>query len=109
MSDIQTFFQETLPAKLVENAYEVEGESMTYVIKVLGDEECAWNIVVDNGAATVNQGELDSPDCLVEIFGDDLLDIVAGKLNPQMAYMAQKLRVEGSTRLALRLVNILTE
>ncbi len=46
-------------------------------------------------------------DCTVKISISDFVKLAAGELNPQMAFMMGKLRVEGDMSLALQLGTIL--
>ena len=49
----------------------------------------------------------DDADCTVKISMDDFVKLAEGSLNPQMAFMMGKLRVEGDMSLALQLGTIL--
>jgi putative sterol carrier protein len=50
----------------------------------------------------------DAPtDCTVKVSMDDFKEIATGKLNPQMAFMMGKLRVEGDMSVAMQLGSIL--
>ncbi|MFC3052437.1 SCP2 sterol-binding domain-containing protein [Kordiimonas pumila] len=46
-------------------------------------------------------------DCTITVTKDNFLQIVEGDLNPQMAFMTGKLRVEGDMSLAMQLGSIL--
>ena len=45
--------------------------------------------------------------CTVAASEGDFLNIVNGRLNPQMAFMSGKLKIQGDMGLALKLVSIL--
>ena len=46
-------------------------------------------------------------DCTVKVTMDNFIQIAEGNLNPQMAFMTGKLRVEGDMSLAMQLGSIL--
>jgi len=56
---------------------------------------------------TVVDNENSDADCTVIITKENFLALAAGDLNPQMAFMMGKLRVEGDMSLALQLGEIL--
>jgi len=56
---------------------------------------------------TVVDNENSGADCTVKISKENFLALAAGDLNPQMAFMMGKLRVEGDMSLALQLGEIL--
>lgn len=56
---------------------------------------------------TVITNDDNDADCTVKISKDDFIKLSEGDLNPQMAFMMGKLRVEGDMSLALQLGSIL--
>ena len=60
-----------------------------------------------SGASTVVDNEDSAADCTVHVAIEDFKQIVSGDLNPQMAFMSGKLRVEGDMSLAMQLGSIL--
>jgi len=56
---------------------------------------------------TVVDNEDSDADCTIKVTMDNFLEIVEGNLNPQMAFMTGKLRVEGDMSLAMQLGSIL--
>jgi putative sterol carrier protein len=105
MSDasVKGFF-EGLPAKLGAKPALLAGLDCVYQFRV-GD--AAYNVGVKDGKATVAQGEAASPNCTVTMAEGDFLDMVAGKLNGQMAFLTGKLKVAGDMGLALKLGSFL--
>jgi putative sterol carrier protein len=70
-----------------------------------GDE----GVVRIDGAAspTVVDNEDGPADCTVKVTTGDFVQIASGAMQPQMAFMTGKLRVEGDVSLAMRLNTIL--
>ncbi|MCJ9428456.1 SCP2 sterol-binding domain-containing protein [Kordiimonas marina] len=56
---------------------------------------------------TVVDNEDSEADCTVKVSMDNFVQIAQGDLNPQMAFMTGKLRVEGDMSLAMQLGSIL--
>ncbi len=56
---------------------------------------------------TVIDNEDSDADCTVKVTMDNFVQIAEGNLNPQMAFMTGKLRVEGDMSLAMQLGSIL--
>lgn len=57
---------------------------------------------------TVIDNEDSDADCTVKVTMDNFVQIAEGNLNPQMAFMTGKLRVEGDMSLAMQLGSILS-
>jgi len=102
-SSVKGFF-EGLPAKLNAKPEKLSGLECVYQFRV-GDS--AYRVAVKDGKATVEQGEAASPNCTVTMAEGDFLDMVAGKLNGQMAFLTGKLKVAGDMGLALKLGSFL--
>jgi putative sterol carrier protein len=56
---------------------------------------------------TVIDNEDSEADCTVKVSIENFMKIVEGDLNPQMAFMTGKIRVEGDMSLALQLGSLL--
>ncbi len=65
--------------------------------------DASWNVKLSDGKAVVSEGEAPSPNCTVTMAEGDFLDMIAGKLNGQMAFLTGKLKVAGDMGLALKL------
>lgn len=61
-------------------------------------------IVVDGSSVSTTDADAD---CTIKLSKDNLEDLMSGDLNPTMAYMSGKLKVEGDLTVAMQLSQIL--
>ena len=102
-TSVKGFF-EGLPGKLNAKPSALAGVDCVYQFRV-GD--AAYNVTLKDGKAAVAEGAAASPNCTVTMAEGDFLDLVAGKLNGQMAFLTGKLKVAGDMGLALKLGSFL--
>ena len=61
-------------------------------------------IVIDGGTISTTDGPAD---CTIKLSLDDLESLIAGDLNPTMAFMSGKLKIEGDMSVAMALSQLL--
>ena len=61
-------------------------------------------IVLDGSSASTTDS---GADCTIKLSKDDLESLIAGELNPTMAFMQGKLKVEGDMSVAMQLSQVL--
>ncbi len=88
------------------NAAAASGVNATYQFDLTGDGGGTWNVKVGDGACEVNEGAADSANITITMAASDYLDMITGKLNPQMAFMGGKLKIKGDMSLALKMQQI---
>ncbi len=98
-TNVQGFF-DTLEGKLNADPSKLAGMDCVYQFQV-GDH--GYHVSMKDGSAKVGKGEASSPNCTVTMAENDFLDMIAGRLNGQMAFMTGKLKVAGDMGLALKL------
>lgn len=84
------------------------GVNATYQFNIGGDDGGEWVIKLGGEGSGVTDGTDDSAQCVISMSSKDFLGMIAGTLNPQMAFMTGKLRVKGDMGLALKLQSILS-
>lgn len=62
-------------------------------------------IVIGGGAVSTTDGPAD---CTIKLSLDDLESLISGDLNPTMAFMSGKLKIEGDMSVAMALSQLLS-
>ncbi|MGE5189158.1 MAG: SCP2 sterol-binding domain-containing protein [Gemmatimonadota bacterium] len=93
-------FFDSLQSRLNEDPSRLAGMNCVYQFKI---GENAFNVAMKDGKAAVGAGEAPSANCTVTMAEGDFVEMLSGRLNPQMAFMTGKLKVAGDMGLALKL------
>lgn len=96
----------TLGAELVRKVNAVFGWEITKG----GDVAARWTIDLKTGAGSLHKGPFSGKaDVTLTVSDDDFMDVVLGKLNPQKAFFAGKLKMRGNIMLSQKLEMILKD
>lgn len=76
-----------------------------YQFKIPGEGD--WHVDLTKEANWVTEGVTPDAKCTITVGGKEWVDILNGKLNPQMAFMSGKLKVQGDMGLAMKLQNLI--
>ncbi len=95
-------FEDHVPNRLKTKPELVDKINSTYKFLVSGDNGGTWFVDLTLPGGAVSEEDKDAA-CTVTITDENLVAIVNGKLNPQMAFMSGKLKVAGDMGLALKL------
>jgi putative sterol carrier protein len=90
------------------NKEAAKGLNAVFQFDLSGDGGGKWHVLVNNDQCQVAEGAHPSPNITISMAAKDYLDMIAGKLNGQMAFMTGKLRIAGDMGLALRLQSLFT-
>jgi putative sterol carrier protein len=93
-----------MPGRLNKDA--AKGMNAVYQFDLSGDGGGKWAVLINNDQCTVQEGAHSAPNITIAMAAKDYLDMVAGKLNGQMAFMTGKLRIQGDMGLALKLQSL---
>jgi putative sterol carrier protein len=83
-----------------------KGLDAVFQFDLSGDGGGKWNVAVKNETCDVKEGAHPSPNVTISMAGQDYLDMVNGKANPQMLFMSGKLRIAGDLGLAMRMQSV---
>lgn len=79
------------------------GANAVIQYEIIGEGGGTWNATIKDGKCAVASGAATNPNLTLTVSGQDWLDMLAGKLNPQMAFMSGKLKLKGDMGLAMKL------
>ncbi|KAJ8285261.1 hypothetical protein GJAV_G00024770 [Gymnothorax javanicus] len=96
----------TLGAELVRKVNAVFGWEITKG----GDVAARWTIDLKTGSGALHKGPFSGKaDVMLTVSDEDFMDVVLGKLNPQKAFFAGKLKMRGNIMLSQKLEMILKD
>lgn len=102
----QELFSQQLPTRFKEKPELAEKINAVYKFVVTGDNGGTWLVDLTKAGGEITEGDGEAA-CTITVGGDDLVSIVNGKLNAQMAFMSGKLKIGGDMSLAMKLGSIL--
>ncbi|MEK7790977.1 MAG: SCP2 sterol-binding domain-containing protein [Deltaproteobacteria bacterium] len=100
-------FEEKIAMRIQSNPDLSKEVNAIYQFNVTGAQGGNWHISLNSSQNSVVCGITESPSCTITIADQDLVSLVQGTLNPQLAFMTGKLKVKGDFGLALKLGKIL--
>lgn len=65
--------------------------------------------VLDNGTLTAYEGRAESPDLIITMSDEDMVELFRGNLNGMTAFMTGRIKIEGDMMLAQRLVGFVDQ
>ena len=93
-----------MPARF--KADRAQGINAVIQYEISGEGGGSWHATVKDGTCAVAPGTAPSPTLTLTMSGQDWLDMLAGKLSGQVAFMSGKLKLKGDMGLALKLGSI---
>ncbi len=108
VESVKSLFEKHMPERLQTKPDVVAKIGAVYQFNISGPGGGQWSVDCTKPGGAVVAGTSETAKCTVNCSDADFLNIVNGKLNPQMAFMAGKLKVQGDMGLAMKLQQILT-
>jgi putative sterol carrier protein len=96
---------EAIDKRVKANPAKARAINAVYQFNLTGDQGGTWT--VDCTVPGAKSGATQNPGCTFTISDTDFVDLVQGRLNPQMAFMAGKLKIGGNMALAMKLPQVL--
>lgn len=107
VTSVKDVFERHIPTRLQSKPDVVGKINSVYQFQINGPGGGAWTVDCTKPGGEVGPGTSPAAKCTVTATEQDFLAIVNGKLNPQMAFMSGKLRIQGDMGLAMKLQQIL--
>ncbi len=107
-TQVKDVFERHIPAKFQAKPDIVTKINAVYQFNISGPNGGTWSIDCTAPGGKISTGTAPNARCTVAATDADFLAIVNGKLNPQMAFMSGKLKIQGDMGLAMKLQQILT-
>ena len=107
VQSVRDIFERHLPERLKAKPDVVAKINAIYQFNISGAGGGAWSVDCTAGG-TISAGTAAAARCTVAMTDGDFLAVVNGKLNPQMAFMTGKLKIQGDMALAMKLQQILS-
>jgi len=108
VGSVKEVFERHIPERLQAKPDVVAKISALYQFNISGPDGGSWSVDCTVPGGKVAAGTAAGARCTVAATDKDFLAIVNGTLNPQMAFMSGKLRIQGDMGLAMKLQLILT-
>ena len=105
---VKEVFEQHMPEKLQNKPDVVQKINAVYQFNISGPSGGQWSVDCTKPGGAITSGAAASAKCTVSCTDADFLNIVNGRLNPQMAFMSGKLKIQGDMGLAMKLQQILT-
>jgi putative sterol carrier protein len=104
---VRDVFERHMPEKLKGKPDVVAKINAIYQFNISGPNGGQWSVDCTQPGGAIAAGTSGAAKCTVVATDADFLAIVNGKLNPQMAFMSGKLKIQGDMGLAMKLQQIL--
>lgn len=98
-------FEEKIATRLSADPDKARSVNAVYQFDITGDDGGTWTVDLTRPAVT--SGSSGKAQCTITVSSKDFSDIIAEKLNAQMAFLQGRLKVAGDMSLALKLGTIL--
>lgn len=105
--NVKDVFDRHMPEKLRAKPDVVAKINAVYQFNISGPGGGQWAVDCTQPGGLITAGTAANARCTVVAKDDDFLNIVNGKMNPQMAFMSGKLKIQGDMGMAMKLQQIL--
>jgi len=92
MANLQPIFDSMTESFQADKAGDLD---MTIQFDLGGDGGGQWYASIGGGTMTVNKGTVEAPSATLKMDADDFAKMSSGDINPMMAFMSGKIKVDG--------------
>jgi putative sterol carrier protein len=89
------------------DASKIAGVNTTVVFDLSGDNGGQWTLNVADGKVAVTDGAQPGVAATIKMSAADYVAMTSGNLNPMMAFMSGKIKVEGDLNAVMKLQSIM--
>ncbi len=104
MSAAEVF--QSISAKAAGKTEQLSKLNASYQFNLTGEGGGTFHAVF-LGSVDIGEGPAANPGCTITMSTSDFKDLVAGKLNPTMAFMSGKIKISGDMGMAMKLQTVL--
>jgi putative sterol carrier protein len=104
---VKDIFEKRIPEGISKDPAKARTIHAVYQFNITGPGGGNWYVDLKSDPPAVKEGTAQDAGCTITIGDCDLVDIVTGKLNGQMAFMSGKLKVAGNMSQAMKLGTVL--
>ncbi|PIE81909.1 MAG: sterol carrier protein [Chloroflexi bacterium] len=88
------------------NAEKAGDLNASVVFDLSGDGGGAWTVSIADGKCDVKEGVADDPTATIKMAAADYEAMTSGKLNPMMAFMSGKIKVDGDLNTVMKIQSL---
>jgi putative sterol carrier protein len=103
----KSYFEEKIAKKLADKPELSKAVNAVYQFNIEGDGGGTWTVDLTKEPGCVSAGPSEAAKCTVSAKAPDFVNIISGKMNPNMAFMSGKIKVKGDMALAMKLTKII--
>lgn len=85
-----------------------ENVNATIQFDLSGDNGGQYWLRIGDGKAETGSGQSESPRMTLKASADDFMNMMSGGLNPMQAFMTGKIKIQGDTNLAMKLMPLIS-
>lgn len=81
----------------------------TFQFDLSGEGGGDWAVTIANGQCSVVEGKSEKADVTVSMAADDFVKMISGELQPLVAFMQGKVKLQGDMNLAMKLQELFAQ